>query len=197
MSTYEKIASVIIGIVIILTIIFSYHEIKEPSEGLSGVKLSSDFDASLGQDFKIGSFATVVSAQSSGGPEDNCEQLHPVIVAALHDIEEHLETHDILDLVTGAEETFEVNQQTLQLFCNKSAEITLSDSKNNQLILQKVPFTRAIPPQGSADDIGTEVRINATVVPAGAPAPSVPTTYGDILIPDRFLDATTSSSSTK
>ncbi|HEY5383422.1 MAG TPA: hypothetical protein VIJ88_02615 [Candidatus Paceibacterota bacterium] len=195
MSTYEKIASIIIGIVLVALIIFSYREIKEPFGSSSVAKLGSDFDTSIGPNFTIGSFGTAVNEQSSGGLEDNCEQLQPVMVAALHDISERLETRNLLDLFIGAAEAFEVNRQTLQLLCNKNAEITLEDSSGDKLVLQKIPFTRSIPPQGSPDDIGTEVHINATAAAAGAPVPTQPTTYGDILIPDRFLDTATSSSS--
>jgi hypothetical protein len=190
MSTYEKIASVAAGILIVCMIIFSYHEIKEPPEHDSG---TSDFDQSVGQDFKIGNFSTVVSEQSSGGPEDACEPLQPVIIAALHDIKEHLETQKISNYSNGTGDIFEINEPTLTLLCNKYVQIILADSAGNKLLLQKIPFMRAIPPQGNPIDIGTEVRINATFTPLGSPTPSDPTTYGDILIPDRFLDIATST----
>ncbi len=170
MSTFEKLASVAIITTLVLAAVFSYYEVKEYRSG---------FEESLGQDFKIGSFSAVVSKESSGGPEDNCKLMRPVIITALHDIAVRL----------GGQKTFEVNEDALQLFCNKNAEITLSDRGGNKLILQKVPFVREVPAQGGADDIGTKVRIQATVVPAGAQAPSEPTAYAEVLIPDRFLDA--------
>lgn len=174
MSIYEKIASVILALVLIVIVVASYHEFKEP-KGPGG----SDFDQSLGQDFNIGPFATVVSEHYSGGLEQDCVRLQPVIIAALHDISGRLKLKP---------DTFEVNQQALQLFCNKNAEVVLGDGAGNTLILHKAPFTRAVPQNGTADDIGTDVRIEATLVPAGAPVPAQPTTYGDVLIPDRFLD---------
>jgi hypothetical protein len=159
---------------------------------MSGLGIHSGFDKSLGQDLKMGPFVSVVSQQSSGG-EENCAPLRPVIIAALHDIKERLETHSITTFFSGTEDAFEVNEPTLQLFCRKNATIILSDSNGNRLVLQKVPFVRVVPKEGAADDIGTEVRINATVVPAGGAVPLEPTTYGDILIPDRFLDTAASS----
>ncbi len=183
MSTFEKITSILVGVLLVLILLFSYREFKEPSEQAEGSKTALRFDESLGQEFKIGPFATVVGEQSSGGPEAGCEALQPVIIAALHDIKKRLGTRDI----------FEVNEAALELFCQKNAEVTLADSGGNKLLLQKAPFTRAVPPQGSAEDIGTEVRINATLLPAGGLVPARPTTYGDILIPDRFLDTATSS----
>ena len=182
MSTYEKIASVAVGVFLVFGIIFSYHEIKEPPE-MHGSRSGSRFDESLGQDFKIGTFNTLVSEHVSGGTEEGCGVIQPVIMGALHDIEERLHTEDI----------FQVNERTLKLFCNRNAEVTLSDASGTMLILKKVPFERVVPPQGTDADIGTRVRINATVVRKGAPAPTDPTTYGDVLIPDRFLDSATSS----
>ncbi len=184
MSTLEKIFLAIIVILLVCMVIFSYREIKEPPEHPAGPKPASRFDESLGQDFKIGSFGTTTAQQSAGGKENNCEQLQPIIIGTLHDIEEHLEK-----LIPGGDRTFEVNEPTLQLFCNKTATVTLADGKGNTLLLQKMPFTREIPPQGAAIDIGTRVRIQATVVPAGSSGTSsVPTIFGDLLIPDRFLD---------
>jgi hypothetical protein len=182
MSTYEKIASVGIGILLVFVIIFSYHEINE-SPDTQEPHQSSRFDESLGQDFKIGDFDTVEGEHASGGMEENCEPLQSVIMGALHDIEERLERGN----------TFEVNEQTLELFCNKNAEVTLSDASGTMLLLQKMPFTRTVPPQDTDADVGTRVRINATVVPKGGPTPTQYTTYGDVLIPDRFLDNATSS----
>ena len=190
MSTYEKIFLVLIGILLAFLLFFSYHEIKEPSDQGGRTRTESDFDKSLGQDFKIGPYTIVVSEQSSGGQENNCAPLQPVIIATLHDIEEHLE---LLEHSAPTEYAFEVNQQTLQLFCNKNAEIVLADTGGNKLLLQKIPFVRNIPPQSGASDIGTEVRINATLVPLGSATPGQPTTFGDILIPDRYLDTATSS----
>ncbi len=194
MSTYEKIASVGIGILIIVMIVFSYNEFKEPPEQPSGSKGGSHFDESLGQDFKIGSFTTVVSEKSSGEMEDNCETLQPVIIAALHDIKEHLKREKNSALPLDMKDIFEVNEPTLQLFCHKNAEITLTDNNGNRLLLQKLPFVRVVPLQSTAADIATEVRINATIALVGAASPVQPTTYGDVLIPDRFLDTATSSS---
>lgn len=182
MSTYEKIASVVIGVFLVFVIIFSYHEIKEPTE-TGASKSGSRFDDSFGQDFKIGVYGNLVSEQVSGGMEGECAALQPVIMGALHDIEERLNAGD----------TFEVNERTLKLFCNREAQIVLSDVNGNKLILEKVPFARTIPSQGTDADIGTRVRINATSVSTGAPTPDKPTTFGDVFIPDRFLDSSTST----
>lgn len=183
MSTYEKIASVIIAIFIVFAIIFSYHEIKEPSEGGMPPPHGSRFDESVGQKFTIGAFDTVVSEHGAGGQEDGCGSLQSVIAGVLHDISERLH----------AGNAFEVNDSTLQLFCNKQADITLTDASGTELLLRKVPFTRAVPPGDTDADIGTEVHIDATVVPEGASVPAQTTTYGDELIPDQFLDNDTPS----
>lgn len=181
MSTYEKVASVLIGLLCVFGIIFSYHEIKEPSEH-AAPGTGSRFDESVGQDFKIGAFDTVVSEQGGGGQEEGCDPLQSVITGVLHDIGNRIHSGD----------AFEVNERTLQFFCNKQADITLRDASGTQLILHKVPFTRAIPAGGTDADIGTQVRIEATIVPSGANVPVKATTYGDELIPDQFLDKDTS-----
>ena len=182
MSTYEKIASVLLALLLVGVVVASYREFKEPGHSLRGTE-SSDFDASRGQDFKIGVYNSIVDEQSSGGEESNCAALQPEIIGALHDIKQRIDS--------GGD--FEVNEPVLQLLCGKTAQITLSDSGGNRLILQKVPFVRAIPQGGTAADTGTRVHIDATVVPAGAEVPKKPTTYGEVLIPDRFLDNATSS----
>jgi hypothetical protein len=183
MSAYEKIIFSAIGVLLVFMIIFSFHEIKEPH----GQEVSR-FNKTIGQHFIIGPFATVVRQQSSGGPEDNCTALQPVTIAALHDIKERLEAHSIATLLFDTGDIFEINQSTLLLLCNKNAQIILSDKNGNELVLQKMPFVRMVPKGGIATDEGTEVRIQATIIPIGAPTPTQPTTYGDILIPDRFLD---------
>ncbi|HUD02442.1 MAG TPA: hypothetical protein VMR46_00260 [Candidatus Paceibacterota bacterium] len=189
MSLYEKIATVIIVILVLIMVVFSYHEYKEPAhESASGP--NSGFDQSIGADFIIGPYNRVVSSQVSGGLEDNCTELQSVFVGTLHDIKERLEH---LKTYTGVEDPFEVNEATLQLLCNKNVTLTLSDASDNTLVLQKIPFVRMVPQNGEQDDIGTEVHINATLVPKGGVEPSQPTTYGDELIPDRFLDVATSS----
>lgn len=184
MSTYEKIATAIIAVLVLGIIVYSYREYKESPEHPGG-PMSSAFDQSVGKDFKIGNFATVVDQQSSGSPEDNCVQLQPILIGTLHDIKERLEH---MKPYSGTEDAFEVNVATLTLLCNTTATITLADSSGNQLFLEKVPFTRATPQGGGSDDVGTVVHINATVIPKGSAATSTPTTYGEELIPDRFLD---------
>ncbi len=188
MSLYEKIATFIIALLVLVMIIFSYHEYKEPTPEQGP---NSGFDQSMGPNFFIGSYNKTVSSQVSGGPEDNCAALESVLVGTLHDIKERLEHAKAYN---GTEDPFQVNQATLQLLCNKNATITLADNGSSTLVLQKVPFSRVVPQGGSADDIGTEVRINATVVPAGAAMPAQSTTYGDELIPDRYLDDASTTS---
>ena len=177
MSLYEKIATVLIALLVLAGIVFSYHEYKE-----------SAFDQSVGPNFIIGPYHTVATSTVSGGQEDNCAALQPVLIGTLHDIKERLEH---LKAYNGTEDPFQVNQATLQLLCNKNATITLGGDASSTLVLQKLPFARAVPPNGTADDTGTEVRINATIIPAGGPVPAQPTTFGDELIPDRYLDSAT------
>ncbi len=180
MSTFEKIASVIIAILLIGTLVFSYHELTERPEHEGPPP--PDFAHSVGSSLEIGPFGTLLSEQSSGGMEDNCQALQPVILGTLHDVDEHLE-----ELGVYQSGTFEVNQQTLDLLCNKNASVTLSDVQGDKLILEKIPFVREVPPGGAPNDIGTDVRINATVILPGAVPPSSPTTYGEELIPDQYL----------
>jgi hypothetical protein len=82
---------------------------------------------------------------------------------------------------------FEVDRQTLDLFCNKNASLTLADTQGDKLLLEKAPFTREVPPGGAPEDVGTDVRINATVILPGTLPPASPTTSGEELIPDRYL----------
>lgn len=181
MSTYEKIASVLVSILVIAMLVFSYHEITEPKG--SDHERGPSFQQSLGQSLKMGTFTTVLSQQSSGSVETNCKSLEPVIIATLHDIDEHLE-----ELGVYKPGTFEVNQQTLDLLCHRNASLTLSNNQGVKLLLVKQPFTRGIPPGGAVDEIGTDIRIDATVVTPGAVPPASPTTYGEELIPDIYLD---------
>lgn len=182
MSTYEKTASILVGILVLAMLIFSYHEITEP-QGSDRAR-GPNFEQSLGQNFKMGTFTTVLSQESSGAVEANCKALQPVLIGTLHDIDQHLEE---LDVYTPG--VFEVNQQTLDLLCYQNASITLSNNEGAKLLLVKVPFQRKAPLGGSSNDVGTDVRINATVILPGTVPPANPTTYGEELIPDQYLDA--------
>ena len=185
MSTFEKIALGVIGILLIVLGAFSYRELTEPREQGSG----PSFEESVGQRLIIGPYATLVSQRSSGGQEENCEALKPVLIGVLHDIKERLEHQ-----AGRGEQPFEVNEATLTLLCSKQATITLMDSGGTKLLLNKGPFVRKVPQGGLADDVGTDVRIDATVVPPGAVPPTQPTTYGEALIPDKYLDQSATSS---
>lgn len=188
MSTFERTAIIIGGVLLLVMLFFSYHELREPNE--QAARREPNFEQSLGNDFTIGPYTSVVSQRSSGGREDNCEALKPVLLGTLHDIKERLERQNALD---GSSAAFEVNETALDLLCNKNAEITLADKEGNTLLLRKEPFVRAVPPGGSPADIGTDVRIDATVTRGGSAAPTQQTTFGESLIPDRYLDAATSS----
>jgi len=181
MNNYEKIVSVLIGAFVIAMIVFSYHEITEPEK--DDYEQGPNFEQSFGQDFKMGTFRTILSQQSSGFVEINCKLLEPVIITTLHDIDEHLE-----ELSVYKPGTFEVNQQTLDLLCHQNASLTLSNNRGVKLLLVKQPFTRSIPPGSTVDEIGTDIRIDATVIIPGAIPPTSPTTYGEELIPDIYLD---------
>lgn len=183
MSTTEKIGLAVIVLLLMGMSVFSYHEIKEPENHEQG----PNFSESLGQEFKIGQFVSIMSETHSGGEELNCAKLQPVIVAALHDVKARLEEQNSMGLFSDKQEIFEVSQETLKLFCNKNAEITLTDGSRNRLVLLKSPFQKGIPTQGTSDDMGTEVKISTTVISAGAAAPELPSVSGVILIPDRFL----------
>jgi len=176
-SGYERIGLIAIGALLMLVLALSLNE-------FSG---ESDFDASIGRTLQIGLFSTLRDQDVSDTIENDCEQFYPVIVTALHDIKEHLE-HMKKHPLFSSEEPFEVNQDTLTVFCHTEASITLGDGTGRELILEKSPFVRDIPRGGGPDDIGTRVHIDATVVAAGADVPPKPTTYADVLIPDRFLE---------
>jgi hypothetical protein len=189
MSTYEKIATIIIGVLVVAMLVFSYHEIKEPAPP-ELFNANSTFDTTIGKSFTIDGYSTIASTTASGGVENNCQALQPVVIALLHDISERLQK--ISD--SRAAHSLEVNMSTLQLFCQKNVEITLTDNMGNQLVLEKLPFLRTLPPEDTNPaDIGTEIRINATVIAKGVAIPATPTTYGDILMLDRFLNAATTT----
>lgn len=185
MSTLEKILLVGLGMVLAAMLLFSYHEFTEtPGSDRSP---SPDFEHSLGASLALGPFRTILSEQYSPELEQNCEALQSVIVATLHDVDQHLE-----ELAVYRSSSFAVDKDTLALLCHTTASITLSDASGRKLILEKVPFSRHIPPGSSLNAVGTDVRINATVIMPGALPPSGPTTYGEELIPDRYLDASSS-----
>ncbi len=197
MSTYEKLALAVIGVLLVVMIGWSYNELEESprQEGFRDDR--SDFDKSFGQEFKIGSFTKIVSMSSSNKEENDCEPLEPVIVSVLHDIKERLEVHEKdFDLsLNNKEDAFEINEEMLKFFCNTTADVTLSATDGKKLFLRKLPFSRGIPTGGTDADIGTEVRIQATIIPRGETSvPAEPTVYGDTLIPDQFLDITSPTS---
>jgi hypothetical protein len=188
MSTYEKIATLVIGVLVVSMLVFSYHEIKEPAAP-ELFNANSTFDTAVGKNFTINGYSSIASTTSAGGSENNCQALQPVIIAVLHDIAERLQK--VSDSHT---DSIEVNMSTLQLLCQKNVEITLTDRLGDQLVLDKIPFLRTLPPEDTNPaDIGTEIRINATVIAKGAQIPATPTTYGDILMLDRFLNEATTT----
>lgn len=186
MSTLEKILTALLAALLLFIVFFSMHEIGEPRGPFGGER--SEFDRSFGSNLRIGPFINIASEHSSGGPEANCETLQPVIVAALHDIKVDLEE---LRIIESSPDSFEIDQPTLDLFCNREASLTLADGRGWQLLLDKVPFTRVVP-QNAPQDGGSEVRINATVIPLGGTPPGTPTATADVVIPDRYLEATSS-----
>ena len=196
MSTYEKIASVLLAVFFVVIIILSYGEIQDSHDHETpkeSPRMTSDFDESRGQDFKIGPFVTIVDTKISGGKEVGCMPLQPVVVTALHDIYQRLmEQATSLD-VEGSWDTFEVNEPTLETLCNKEATTTLADTHGDQLVLEKAPFVRATQPGAGEEDTGTLVTINATVVRPGSPVAKRPTVQARVLIPDRFLDVASST----
>ncbi len=109
MSTYEKIASVLLAVFFVVIIILSYGEIQDSHDHETpkeSPRMTSDFDESRGQDFKIGPFVTIVDTKISGGKEVGCMPLQPVVVTALHDIYQRLmEQATSLD-VEGSWDTF-------------------------------------------------------------------------------------------
>ncbi len=192
MSTFEKIASLLIVVLLLGILAFSAREFFEPEHENESLPAHSDFDDSRGQDFHIGPFMKIIDEQISGGTEDSCSLVQPVIIAALHDLDTRLKP---VAASRGISEwsAFEINEPVLALLCNKNVAITLSDDQGNKLLITKMPFARKIPSGGVTADIGTMVRINATIISAGAAAAELPDASASLLIPDRFLDATSST----
>ena len=180
MSTYEKITSIVIAVTLLAILMFSYHEITEPAD--DGDRGPS-FTESIGEDFAMGTFTTTLNRHASASVEENCRALEPVLIATLHDIDEHLE-----ELGVYKQGRFEINQETLDILCHTEATLTFTNDRGEKLLLEKLPFKRKIPTNGSAADVGTDIRINATVILPGTVPPGTPTTYGEVLIPDRYLD---------
>lgn len=180
MIKYEKIALLIVSAVVVAGVALSYHEWSETrqTEQVEG----PNFAASLGPSLKLGPFTTVLSQSASGPRDPNCTALQPVITSTLHDIDQRLIARG-----TYQPGVFQVNQQSLELFCHHTASITLSSQVGVKLILVKQPPVRTTPPGASADNVGTKIHIDATVVQPGTVPPTTPTTYGDEVIPDRFL----------
>lgn len=186
MSTLEKILSAALAVLVIGIVYFSMHEMGEP-HGLFGGE-RTEFEHSFGSTVRIGPFINPAGERSSGDQEPRCDMLQPVIVAALHDIKVDLQAQHV---ITEGPDSFEVDQQTLDLFCNKEATLTLADARGWTLVLTKRPFVR-MAPVDAPQDIGTDVRIDAFVVPLGGAKPATPSATSDILIPDRYLEATSS-----
>jgi hypothetical protein len=194
MSTYEKIASILLVILFAVILILSYGNLKNHEAAEQSVQGASDFDESTGQDFKIGPFATTTSERVSGGIEASCTLIQPVIIAALHDLDTRLIEQAATFGISGKWDAFEVNAPTLDALCNKNVEMVLADGNGNTLTLVKTPFARAIPQGGDSGDMGTSVTLTATITRLDGTPSSKPTAYARILIPDRFLDAVASSS---
>lgn len=182
MSKYEKIASYIIGVLIIIIIIFSYSEITE-------IKRKSDFDRSFGEEFIIGDFTKIIDEEVSAEMEKSCVNEQLEIASALHDLADHL-SEEKEGRIFGKDDqmNFEVNSHVLELFCHVTAKIILEDSQHRQLIIEKNPFTRGIPEGRGEEDEGTGVHLDATIVEPGEAKPGMPTTSAEIIIPDRFFD---------
>lgn len=187
MSTYEKIASVLLAVLLVALAALWF------GGGRPDGHRGSDFDDSVGQNVVIGPFDTVISQQTSGGPEQNCTMLTPVLVAALHDIDEHLSDQAHTLGVSGRWDNLEVNAPTLAALCNKNATITLRDNKGDTLVLVKAPFVRMVPQGGDQADIGTAVSLTASVTVLGGTPPAAPQADAFELVPDRLLETASST----
>lgn len=180
MTNYEKIGLLVIFILIVAGVGLSYHEWSETKkiEQFEG----PSFGQSVGPDLKLGSFDTVLSRTSSGPINAHCTALQPVIISTLHDVNQKL-----INMGAYQSGSFQVNQRSLDLLCHQTASITLSNSAGEKLILTKQPSTRIAPPGASPDNVGTSIHIDATIVRPGALPPTTRTTYGEEVIPDRYL----------
>lgn len=187
MSTYEKIATVLL-VILGIAVLLLWHNDEGFRQGPEQEHAVVDFDESRGQDFKMGPFTVVIDAHASGAAQAGCEALQPVLVTALHDINKRLAQEALSFGIEGSWDEFEVNAQSLSLLCRSGAEITLIDQQRDTLIVRGLPFSRGVPEGGNANDIGTAVALTATVARAGTPLPSSPQVSVRVLIPDRFLD---------
>jgi len=193
MNTYEKITAVVIAILVILMVILSFNEITEAPGGEEHEReRHSDFDKSLGQRLEIGPFDVIEKRSGSKEREEDCDLLKPIILATLHDLKEVL-AKKVPSLFSEGEDAFEVNEATLDIFCDEYASITIASSDGKRLVFEKEPFSRVVREYGSSLDEGRVVKISATVFSGGEGTPIASTTYESVLIPDRYLDFATSS----
>ncbi len=186
MSKDEIIAGVAVFVVVVGVLAYSYqmHEAHERTEPASTAARESDFDRSFGTDFRMGPFTRVVNEQVSGGKETDCTREESVVAAALHDLDTRFGT---LLNATSSWSAFEVNDSALGVFCNRFATTTLTDAAGDTLTITKPPFTRGLPQGDTAGNTGTVVRLDASLVPQGASAPTA-TSSAELLIPDKYLD---------
>lgn len=153
--------------------------------GQTSAKTNQRYDTQIGHDFKIGPFTKLVRKAAEGGKEENCPRLHLAIVTTFRNMQKHMSPRAVSLGYSDRWNDFEINQKTLDLFCNKNAVVILGNQNGDQLWLHKPPFVRMVDP--NTDDLGTLIYIGAAIISNGGKVPEQPDEYGQIFIPDRLL----------
>lgn len=145
----------------------------------------STLSTKVGHDFKIGPFTDLVNKVAEGGKEEGCSKLQSIIAATLQNMQSHMTPRALSLGYSTSWKAFEVNQETLDLFCNKRVTIVLRNQSGDQLMLNKPPFVRTS--DSRTGGLGTMIRINAAIIPNGGSVPKQPDEYGQVFMPDRLL----------
>lgn len=138
-----------------------------------------------GNGFQVGVFTILVREAAEGGKEVDCPKLHVAIKATLREMQYHMAPRaESLGYGTSWN-ILEINQKTLDLFCNKNAVVILGNQNGDQLWLHKPPFVRMV--DAKTGDLGTLIYIGAAIILNGGKVPEQPDEYGRIFMPDRLL----------
>lgn len=153
--------------------------------GQASAQTIQRLDTKAGLSFKVGPFTTLVHKTTEGGKEASCPKLQPMIRATFQSMQNHMASR-AFSLGYGASwNVLEVDQKTLDLFCNKHVMVLLRNQQGDELLLEKLPFVRMS--DSKTGDLGTLIRVNAAIIPKGGKARKQPDEYGQVFMPDRLL----------
>ncbi|MFA6414497.1 MAG: hypothetical protein WC217_00125 [Candidatus Paceibacterota bacterium] len=142
-------------------------------------------DTEVGHSFRVGPFTTLVRKAIEGGKEASCPKLQPMIKATFQSMQNHMASRAFSLGYKASWKILEVDQKTLDLFCNKRVMVLLRNQHGDELLLVKPPFVRMSDPK--TGDRGTLIRINAAIIPKGSKVKKQPDEYGQVFMPDRLL----------